>query len=210
MEKDLDARQFRGMLAALVIAALSASNGNKLLTRRGVFSAVSAAGLASAFGPSARAGPFGPFPGEQPADLGVRPDGALKGCGTSPNCWSTSGDSSHKIPPFTYSKSDKEAQADLLAVLADYPQAGVPQGKGVIDGGGNKMVTNDGKYVYVQFTSKKFGFVDDVEFNVDGGKVAIRSASRQGDSDFGVNAARLNFIASQLKGKGGWTTDLGI
>lgn len=197
------------MLCSLLLVS-SLTGGSKPLTRRGVFNAVSAAGLASAFAPAARAGFLGPFPGTPPADLGVRADGSLKGCAETPNCWSTSGDAKHKIPPFTYTKSDKEAIADLRAVLGEYPQDGVPQGSGVIDGGGNKLITNDKGYFYSQFTSKKFGFVDDVEFNVDGGKVAIRSSSRQGDSDFGVNAARLNYIASQLKSKGGWTTDLGI
>ncbi|KAJ1631283.1 hypothetical protein T492DRAFT_996824, partial [Pavlovales sp. CCMP2436] len=133
-----------------------------------------------------------------------RGDGTLKGCGPSPNCWSTSGDSSHRISPFEYSGSKSAAKADLMA-------AGVPLDGGVIDGGGNKLVTDEGNYVYMQFTSKKFGFFDDVEFNfLNGGKVAIRSASRQGDSDLGVNAARLKYIGTQLSAKGGWKTALGI
>lgn len=73
---------------------------------------------------------------------------------------------------------------------------------------GNKIVTSDPKYIYAQFTSARFGFVDDVEFSLGGGKVAMRSASRQGDSDFGVNAARLKYIATTLSAKGGWKTDL--
>lgn len=76
---------------------------------------------------------------------------------------------------------------------------------------GNKLVTIEPTYVYAQFTSERFGFVDDVEFNARGGKVAMRSASRMGDSDFGVNAARLKYIAKGLAAKGGgWKTDLGI
>ena len=35
-------------------------------------------------------------------------------------------------------------------------------------------------------------------------QVAVRSASRVGDSDFGVNAKRVNYIAKGLREKG-WT-----
>jgi uncharacterized protein (DUF1499 family) len=199
------------MIASLCLTALAAANAPKVqLSRRGMLNALGGVSVVGAFAPASRAGFLGPFPGEQPTDLGVRPDGSLKGCPASPNCWSTSGDAKHAVPPFDYSKSDSAAKADLLAVLKAYPQAGVPKGDGIKDGGGNKLVTDDDGYLYMQFTSKKFGFVDDVEFYVKGGKVLMRSASRQGDSDLGVNAARLNYIAGELKAKGGWKTDLGI
>lgn len=46
-------------------------------------------------------------------------------------------------------------------------------------------------------------FVDDLEFNVEEAGVCVRSSSRVGDSDFGVNAKRVNFIAADLS-KRGW------
>ncbi|KAG8470206.1 hypothetical protein KFE25_008627 [Diacronema lutheri] len=206
------------MLAAVVFLASGLSGGaggSAAITRRGIVGAIGGMGVTSAFAPAARAGLLGPFPGTPPDDLGIRTDGSLKGCGPSPNCWSTSGDPKHKVAPFEYTKSTSTAKADLLAVLKAYPQAGIKtKDGGIIDGGGNKLLipppNSDGNYYYAQFTSKKFGFVDDVEFNVGGGKVAIRSASRQGDSDLGVNAARLSYIAQQLAAKGGWKTELGI
>jgi len=47
-------------------------------------------------------------------------------------------------------------------------------------------------------------FVDDLEVSVDESSVSVRSASRVGDSDLGVNAKRLNYIANALSAKG-WT-----
>ena len=46
-------------------------------------------------------------------------------------------------------------------------------------------------------------FIDDVEFAVDAkGSVQIRSSSRVGQLDFGVNAKRLNLISERLRAKG--------
>uniref|UniRef100_A0A7S3ZBI7 Uncharacterized protein n=1 Tax=Lotharella globosa TaxID=91324 RepID=A0A7S3ZBI7_9EUKA len=147
------------------------------------------------------------FPGTMPSDLGVRGDGSLKTCPSTSNCWSTSAtDASHKSQPFSFSKSTSEAVEDLKEVLNSYPKEGQQiDEKTLVDGGGWRMIKNNGGYFQLEYESKKFGFVDDVEFNVEDGKVQYRSASRQGDSDFGVNAYRLNFIADGLKKKG-WST----
>jgi len=48
----------------------------------------------------------------------------------------------------------------------------------------------------------KVAFVDDLELSVEDGFVGVRSSSRVGDSDFGVNAKRLNFLSAALRGKG--------
>jgi len=147
------------------------------------------------------------FPGTMPSDLGVRGDGSLKTCPSTSNCWSTSaGDASHQSQPFSFSKPTSEAADDLLEVLNSYPKDGQQiDEKTLVDGGGWRMIKNDGGYFQLEFESKKFGFVDDVEFSVQDGTVQYRSASRQGDSDFGVNAYRLNYIAEGLKKKG-WST----
>merc|ERR1740139_1234536 len=56
----------------------------------------------------------------------------------------------------------------------------------------------------------KHGFIDDVEFSVtqtqSGNKevVQVRSSSRIGNLDLGVNAKRLNWISAELRAKG-WT-----
>ena len=45
-------------------------------------------------------------------------------------------------------------------------------------------------------------FVDDLECNIEENGVCLRSSSRVGDSDFGVNSKRVNWIAEKLRAKG--------
>ena len=56
-------------------------------------------------------------------------------------------------------------------------------------------------YLYAEFRSKLMGFVDDVEFLVDpaSGVVQVRSASRLGRRDFGVNRDRIEALRSILE-----------
>jgi len=49
-------------------------------------------------------------------------------------------------------------------------------------------------------------FVDDLKLEVsDGGAVQVKSQSRVGESDFGVNGKRVDYLAAALKAKG-WST----
>jgi uncharacterized protein (DUF1499 family) len=63
-----------------------------------------------------------------------------------------------------------------------------------------KVVTAEPNYLYVEFTSKLMGYVDDTEFYLDekAGVIQVRSASRLGRSDFGVNRERIESIRAQL------------
>jgi len=144
------------------------------------------------------------FPGDKPKDIGVRGDGSLKGCPSTSNCWSTfATDDKHVSAAFTYDKPKEEAIQDLTQVLNAYPKDGLKiDEKTLVDGGGWRMMKIEDGYIYLEYESKKFGFIDDVEFFVQDGKIQYRSASRLGDSDLGVNAYRLNFIANELKKKG--------
>jgi len=167
--------------------------------------------------------------GSKPGDLGVGTrltmDGetkyaGLKPCGPAPNCFSSTipveDDPEHSIPAWVWpSRLDKEsAMKELLQVLKSYPP-----GQSNVDGGGFEIqvadTSEDGGYIYVQYESLKNGFIDDVEFAVidttsasgdDKTKnipsVQIRSSSRIGYLDFGVNAKRLNWIAKALRSKG--------
>ena len=94
---------------------------------------------------------------------------------------------------------------DLIAVASSYPP-----GQGNIDAGGWKIVKQTDRYLYMQFESGKIGYLDDLEFLLDGANklVRVRSASRTGFLDFGVNATRINWFASALNSKGGWSTVL--
>ena len=59
-----------------------------------------------------------------------------------------------------------------------------------------------------RFESLKAGWLDDVEFAAaaDGAAVLVRSSSRYGSLDLGVNALRLNYVADKLR-KRGWAID---
>jgi len=158
-------------------------------------------------------------PGSKPSDLGVMPRKdmvgeeymGLKHCGAAPNCFCSTDaledDPDHSIPAWIWPSelgTDKEkAFAQLAEVINVYQP-----GQSNVDGGGFKVITNDPKagYMYIQFESLKNGYIDDVEFAyIDGmgdRAIQVRSSSRLGYLDFGVNAKRLNYIAKVLRSKG--------
>jgi len=65
---------------------------------------------------------------------------------------------------------------------------------------GAKVVKAEPGYFYATFTSRWLKFTDDVEFWWDeaAGVVQVRSASRLGEKDLGVNRARIEAIRVQL------------
>lgn len=85
----------------------------------------------------------------------------------------------------------------LLDVIKEYTP-----GQAGVDGGGFRIVTSKPDYVYVQYESLRYGFVDDVEFAMGSDGVQVRSASRLGFLDLGVNAKRLNYLSARLRSLG--------
>ena len=58
-----------------------------------------------------------------------------------------------------------------------------------------RVSMNTGEFLHIEFTSKVFRFIDDVEFYFDEpGILHFRSASRIGHSDMGVNRDRMEEI----------------
>ena len=58
-----------------------------------------------------------------------------------------------------------------------------------------RVSMNTDEFLHIEFTSKIFRFVDDVEFYFDEpGVIHFRSASRIGHSDMGVNRDRMEEI----------------
>ena len=132
----------------------------------------------------------------------MRKDGALKPClDGKPHCFSTSAeyiedadlfnadDGSQSegwlVEPFRFNKPLSDAVADIKAAISAYPP-----GQRGIDGGGFKIVKeqtgSSAAYFYVQFESRKKGYIDDMEFVVaPGGLVNVRTSSRAGYLDFG-------------------------
>lgn len=122
------------------------------------------------------------FAGKKPSNLGVK-DGKLAACPGSPNCVnSQSEDSKSKIEPLS--------------------PVSIAQIKQVVDSMERTTIIEEtDTYLYAEFQSKLMGFVDDVEFYVDSAAnvVQVRSASRLGQSDAGVNRKRVEEIRSKLK-----------
>ncbi len=66
---------------------------------------------------------------------------------------------------------------------------------------GAQVVKAEGDYLYATFSTPLMKYTDDVEFWFDrsAGVVQVRSASRLGRKDFGVNRARIEAIRQGLK-----------
>lgn len=127
------------------------------------------------------------FAGKRPNNLGVR-DGKLAPCPSSPNCVSSqSEDAGHKIEPLTYKSTPQVALAQLKQAIQSLPRT--------------KIITETPNYLYAEFTSAIMGFVDDVEFYLDEDAkvIHLRSASRLGQSDLGVNRKRIETIRAKLQ-----------
>lgn len=120
----------------------------------------------------------------RPAGLGVK-DGRLAPCPATPNCVSSqSADKEHAIEPLRYREGTVNAIADVKTVVNSMRRA-------------NIVVATD-SYLHAEFTSAIFRFVDDVEFLCDDRAriIHVRSASRVGKSDFGVNRKRVEEFRS--------------
>ena len=116
--------------------------------------------------------------GSKPGSIGQFID-----CPDKPNCISSkSMISAHMLSPIKYKGTKLEAKETLLKVLESMPRI--------------RVSTNTENFLHVEFTSKIFRFVDDVEFYFDESEmIHFRSASRVGQSDMGVNRDRMNEIS---------------
>lgn len=113
------------------------------------------------------------FSWKRPGNLGVR-DGLLAPCKRSPNCvWSQANptDREHYIAPIHGS------MASVRKAIASMPRA--------------TIVSEKRDYLYAEFRTRLLRYVDDVEFFFDGNVVQVRSCSRLGRRDFGVNRKRV-------------------
>ena len=138
---------------------------------------------------------FGAFAGSAPSRLGVA-DGKLKPPAKNPN----SGSSQAALWP-AHAQREGAAIAPL-ALQGDGP-ATIARLATLIEGmDGARIVERRPDYLYAQFTTKLMRFVDDTEFWFDpaAGVVHVRSASRVGRKDLGVNRARIEAIRARLAG----------
>lgn len=133
------------------------------------------------------------------AAIGLDNDGHLSACPSSPNCVvSQDGDEKHIIEPIAYKgdyppgtlRDRNQAKETLLKVLSVVPRT--------------KIIEDTGNYIHAESTSRMFKFVDDVEFYFpeDENIIQVRSASRVGESDLGVNRRRIEQIRLAMEDLG--------
>lgn len=120
-------------------------------------------------------------------------NGHLSKCPETPNCFSTENKNhtGHYISPINISEENK-SNSDSLLIL-----------KEIIQSMGGEIKTEKEHYFSSTFTSNIFGFVDDLEIRIDNieSVIHIRSASRVGRSDMGVNKKRIELIKQLYKSK---------
>ncbi|WP_413111533.1 DUF1499 domain-containing protein [Thaumasiovibrio sp. DFM-14] len=122
--------------------------------------------------------------------LGVNAE-KLAPCSGKPNCVhsQTATSNNQYIEPIVFNGGMAKAHQGLLQVINTEK--------------GATTVSVERNYLHVEYRSSFFRFVDDTEFYLieeQGGitRIHVRSASRVGYSDFGVNRARIERIRTKL------------
>ncbi len=139
---------------------------------------------------SARLGLFG---GSTPGNLGVS-DGRLKPPSKTPNSVSSQAALWPEHP-------QREAAAVTALQLQGNGPATIARLAQIIEGmDGARIVERRPDYLYAQFTTRLMRFVDDCEFWFDPANnvIQVRSASRVGRGDLGVNRVRIEAIRAKL------------
>lgn len=104
-------------------------------------------------------------------------------CGDKPNCVSTMDQrEQHQLAPFLL-RSDTTIK-DIEQVALQLP--------------GAKTIISEDNYLHIACTSKIMRFVDDLELEINDNQLTVRSESRVGYSDFGVNRKRAEQLRKLL------------
>jgi len=125
--------------------------------------------------------------GEPPQNIGVR-EGRLAPCPGSPNCVSSfAADEEHGVAALKLGPMESDQAMDKVE-------------EAVLSLSGARVVKRVGPYLRAEFVSRVFRFVDDVEFlyKPEEGLLHVRSASRLGYSDLGVNRKRVERLRELL------------
>jgi uncharacterized protein (DUF1499 family) len=115
--------------------------------------------------------------------------GRLLDCASPDNCvCSVASDPAAAVEPFHFEDDADAAWTRLVDLLRQQPNC--------------RIVTNDGTYLHAEFSTPWLRFVDDAEFQLDAQSrlIQVRSASRVGRSDLGVNRRRVESL------RGEWQT----
>ena len=126
------------------------------------------------------------FDWRRPSNLGVK-DGRLAPCRPTPNCVSSQADPAdreHYIAPIAF----RGRMDELRRAVESMPRASV--------------ITAERNYLYAEYRTPLMRYVDDVELYYDerAALVHVRSASRLGRRDFGVNRKRVEELRALIQG----------
>lgn len=111
----------------------------------------------------------------------------LAPCPSSPNCVSSlAEDETHRVDPLFLGGDVSAAWRALRDAIAALPRT--------------RIVLERPRYLKAECTSRLFRFVDDLEASLDpaAGRIDLRSASRTGWGDLGVNRARVEGLRERL------------
>jgi FKBP-type peptidyl-prolyl cis-trans isomerase FkpA len=128
------------------------------------------------------------FSGQRPDHLGAS-NGRLQPIAADrPNSVSSFAETPyHRIEPLTAGPAPERSFARLVSLVAAEPRV--------------RVIDQRPGYLYAEFRSRWLGFVDDVEFLLDPAHaiIHVRSASRLGHSDLGVNRRRIEHLRARLQ-----------
>jgi uncharacterized protein (DUF1499 family) len=110
----------------------------------------------------------------------------LAPCPETPNCVCSQAAGSAHVAPFAFAGDPQTVMARLQSAVASMPRV--------------RLLVASPTYLHAEARSRVLGFVDDVEFLLDpaAGIIHVRSASRLGRSDFGVNRRRVEAIRARF------------
>lgn len=118
------------------------------------------------------------------ACAGTAPTQRFADCPSRPNCLSSKAtDTGHKIEPIALGKTE-----DWACLIKSAEAIG-----------NNSIAVNEPQYVRFEYVSKMMRFVDDLELQQDNNVAHVRSASRLGHSDWGVNRKRVEQLQQNFK-----------
>ncbi|NQV24461.1 MAG: DUF1499 domain-containing protein [Rhodopirellula sp.] len=114
-------------------------------------------------------------------------NGKLRPCPNSPNCvCSEFPGSQHSIEPLAITGSPDAAWARLVDIVKSHPRT--------------TIVSQNESYLHARVRTLLFRFEDVLEFRLERstGKIQVRSASKVGHSDLGVNRRRVESIRKRF------------
>lgn len=125
--------------------------------------------------------------GSQTADK-MKPNERFAPCPDTPNCISSEAqDPRHAVAPMQLAGNSEREWDEIRAVVAALPRS--------------RILGATECYLHATLKSRLFGFIDDLELKLDPQTkmIGIRSASRSGSYDLGVNRRRVENLRKQLK-----------